>query len=387
MNILDLLIIALALAAAGGGFSAGFLTNAGSWVGGGLGLFIGAKLAPVAVGLFSDGGVLGRLLVAAVVFVTAASLPAALGQTVGRRIHWSLPAGGARAADRVAGLAGDFVAAGVVVWLLPPVLGRVPDALARQARGSVIAGTIAEATPPPPDAVAELQQLVTGTGFPEVFEELRRSPAAGPAPASTVLAAEVRSRVTRATVRLEGRACGQTITGSGFAAGLDTVVTNAHVVAGIPRPRVMTSDNRRLTGQVVLFDDNRDLALVYVPGLGLAPLPVGDAAARDEGAVFGHPRGQRSVAVSPARIEQEMPAVGRDIYGDDLVRRRVLVLASRLRPGDSGGALADRTGHVVGVAFAVAPDRRTTAYALSDDELRAAMRAPRSPTATGGCVG
>jgi len=386
MNLLDLLIVVVAVAAASGGFGVGFLTNAGSWVGGGLGLFLGAKLAPAVLGLFPGGGALLRLVVAAVVFVTVASLPAALGQGLGRRVHWFLPAGGARTADRVAGLAAGLIGVAVLVWLLGPVLSQVPGAVARQARGSLLARTIAEAAPPPPDAIAELQQLVTATEFPEVFEELRRSPAAGPVPPSVGLAGDVRSRVTAATVRIEGQACGQTLTGSGFAAGPSTVVTNAHVVAGIARPRVFTADNRRLTGQVVLFDDNRDLALVQVPGLDLPPLPLGSAAASEEGAVFGHPGGQQSVAVSPARVEREMPALGRDIYGEDLVRRQVLVLASRLQPGDSGGPLVDRTGQVMGVAFAVAPDRQGTAYALSDDELKTVLAAPRNATATGGCI-
>jgi S1-C subfamily serine protease len=387
MNLLDLLIIAFAVAAAMSGYRMGLLTNAGSWIGGGAGLFVGAQLAPQAVELFPNAGALMRLVVTAVVFATAVSLPAALGQILGHRIHWSLPPGGARTTDRLAGLAMGMVGVGVLVWLLVPVLDRIPGIIARQARSSLLAGVIAEATPPPPDATAELQQLVAGTGFPEVFEGLRRSPATGPVPSSPVLSAEARNSVTAATVRLEGRACGQSITGSGFAADATTVVTNAHVVAGIPRPFVITSDSRRLRGQVVLFDDNRDLALVQVPGLGVPPLPLGVAAAQEEGAVFGHPGGQTSVAVSPARIEREMGALGRDIYGDDLVRRRVLVLASRLSPGDSGGPLADRTGRVVGVAFAIAPDRPATAYAVSHEELTAVLGAPRRPTATAGCVG
>ncbi len=386
MNLLDLLIIAFAFVAVTSGYRAGLLSNAGSWLGAGAGLLLGARLAPSAVDLLPHAGALVRLVVAVLVFVTALSVAAALGHTVGRRIHLSLPPGSPRAADGVGGAITALFGVGVLVWLLAPVLGRVPGTTAHLARTSLLAGAIAEAAPPPPDATAELQQLVASTPFPEVFADLRRAPATRPAPTSPVLPASVRRSVTAATVLLEGRACGETLTGTGFAVDATTVVTNAHVVAGVPRPSVVTNDNRRLTGQVVLFDDNRDLALVHVPQLGVPPLAVGAAARQDEGAVFGHPGGQRSVVVSPARIEREMGAVGRDIYGDDLVRRRVLVLASRLRPGDSGGPLADQTGRVVGVAFAIAPDRSATAYALSDDELKAVLQAPRRATATAGCV-
>jgi S1-C subfamily serine protease len=47
----------------------------------------------------------------------------------------------------------------------------------------------------------------------------------------------------------------------------------------------------------------------------------------------------------------------------------VLILAAALRPGDSGSALIDRRGAVVGIAFAIAPDRPTVAYALQVEEL------------------
>ena len=64
------------------------------------------------------------------------------------------------------------------------------------------------------------------------------------------------------------------------------------------------------------------------------------------------------------------------------------MLAAELAPGDSGAGLVNEDGDVVGVAFAIAPDRDTTAYALTADELRPFVET--SPTAvpvdTGPCL-
>jgi S1-C subfamily serine protease len=65
----------------------------------------------------------------------------------------------------------------------------------------------------------------------------------------------------------------------------------------------------------------------------------------------------------------------------------VLVLAAELAPGDSGSALVDPQGRVVGVAFAVAPDRPGVAYALAIDELEAVLAGDLSAERdTGGCL-
>ena len=48
----------------------------------------------------------------------------------------------------------------------------------------------------------------------------------------------------------------------------------------------------------------------------------------------------------------------------------MLFLAAELRPGDSGGALVDPSGAVVGVAFAIAPDDPNVAYALTIEEVQ-----------------
>jgi len=159
--------------------------------------------------------------------------------------------------------------------------------------------------------------------------------------------------------------------GSGFTtASPDTVVTNAHVVAGEKNTSVITLNGRRLKATVVAFDPNRDLAILRAPGLNQAPLATATAKPGSTGAVFGHPGGQTPLAVSPAAIRQQVTAVGRDLYDSRETRRQVFILASDLAPGDSGGALVNPIGQVVGVAFAIAPDRPGTAYALTTDELR-----------------
>jgi len=159
------------------------------------------------------------------------------------------------------------------------------------------------------------------------------------------------------------------------------------VVAGVDRPSVLRTDGRRIQATVVVFDPDRDLAVLRVPGLNQAALPVADSDVGDEGAVYGHPRGQDALAISPARIESKVNAQGLDLYGDRRIRRQVLVLAAALEPGDSGGALVDTGGRVVGVAFAVAPDRPATAYALASEELRAVLAVPRGGQVdTGPCV-
>ena len=108
--------------------------------------------------------------------------------------------------------------------------------------------------------------------------------------------------------------------------------------------------------------------MLRVDKLAMASLGRANAEKGLTGAVFGHPGGQELVRAAPARISDEVTADGQDIYGNDTTRQ-VFILAANLRPGDSGGPLVDPEGKVVGVAFAIAPDRPGTAYALTGAEL------------------
>ena len=387
VNLLDLIIATVAVIAGFGGYRIGFVTRVTSWIGLGIGIAVAARFLPRAVDRFHFADPTSRLLLAAGLLVIGAFVGQALGLVVGARIHGVLPIGPARTVDRVIGALVGVLGVVVSVWLLLPSIADVPGTMARQARGSEIAHVIDRTLPPPPDTLQALRRLVGKDNFPRVFENLRRTPNLGPPPAASGLDTAAANRVTASTVRVEGQACERVQDGSGFAAAPDLVVTNAHVVAGEKKTFVFRPDGARLAATTVVFDSDRDLAVLRVPGLNQVPLPVGSANEGDVGAVFGHPGGVSNVVIQPAKISQQVSARGRDLYDQRSTTRQVFILASDLRPGDSGGPLVSPQGAVVGVAFASAPDRPGTSNALTDSELQAVMARPRAgAVATGPCL-
>ncbi len=164
------------------------------------------------------------------------------------------------------------------------------------------------------------------------------------------------------------------------------VVTNAHVVAGEGSSEVERNDGRRLPAVVVAFDPERDLALLRVKGLDRPALPVAAATKGQVGGVFGHPGGE-PLRIAPFSVARQIDATGRDIYDGATTRRQVLELAASLRAGDSGSALIDANGEVVGIAFAISTDQPGVAYALATSELTPMLAAPHDQeVSTGNCL-
>jgi S1-C subfamily serine protease len=374
--------------AAVGGYRMGFLARVASWVGLVLGIYAATRLGPVLLDQYQGGMPETRLLVTLGLFLVLSTAGASLGAVAGASIRRLIPPGtGLRTADRAAGGVVGGLGGLVLVWLLVPILAEVPGVVSEVARNSSIARNIDRYGPDAPQALQDLRRQVSDVNFPEVFARLGPSPGTGPPPGDVAIPAAIRDRVALSTVKVSGTACGRVLSGSGFSPADDIIVTNAHVVAGVDRPTVLKTNGRRLPATVVVFDPNRDLAVLRVPNLDQAALPVADSETGEEGAVYGHPRGQDELAISPARIETKVNALGLDLYGEQQIRRQVLILAAALEPGDSGGALVDTSGRVVGVAFAVAPDRAATAYALDADELRAVLGVSRANQVdTGPCV-
>lgn len=390
MNLLDLLVLTSAAAAAFGGYRLGFVARAASWVGLAIGLTVAMRFLPSAVRTFEGPDPSTKLFIAAGVLLLGGFVGQGLGLLAGSSLRRFVPHGPLRALDSSVGAVVGVVGILVSVWLLLPAIADIPGAYARQARNSTIARFLDRQFPEPPDTVQALRRVVGDTNFPQVFEALRPAPKTGPPPATTGIPDPVIARVSASTVKVEGIACDRMQEGSGFTVAPDIVVTNAHVVAGhrAGRTQVARPDGRRLDASIVVFDPARDLAVLRAPGLAQAPLPVGDAEVGERGAVFGHPGGQEPLRIAPAAIREQVNAVGRDLYGTTSTRREVFVLAAELAQGDSGGALVDAGGEVVGVAFAIAPDRPGTAYALTADELRAVLALPRRQAVSSGpCLG
>ncbi len=90
----------------------------------------------------------------------------------------------------------------------------------------------------------------------------------------------------------------------------------------------------------------------------------------------------------PARIGAQITAVGTTIYRTSKSRRSVFVLAASLAPGYSGAPLVNRSGAVMGVAFAIDPGRRGTAFALTNDEVKPVLESASTTSLadTGACL-
>jgi S1-C subfamily serine protease len=385
VNVFDIVLVVLAVSAAVGGYRLGFVARATSWLGLVVGLVAGAYLLRRIVPEMQDTGQATKSLVAVGLLVGAALVGLSLGLVLGTRLYAELPPGAARRADRAAGGVIGVVGVLVALWLLLPVLAHIPGLMSEQARGSAIAREVSDRFPDPPDTLAVLRRFVGDEPFPQVFDALRPAPDAGTAPEQSGLSTAVANQVVQSTVKVTGEACSRIQEGSGFFVGPDLVVTNAHVVAGETGTEVELADGRTFDATVVAFDPERDLAVLRTDGEAQA-LSLRAASTGDTGGVFGHPGGG-GLEVSPFRVAEEITAVGRDIYDQGSTSRDVLVLASDLAPGDSGSALVDPQGQVIGVAFAVAPDKPGVAYALAISELRDVLDTDLSRERdTGGCL-
>lgn len=386
VNIFDLLLLVLLVASILGGLRVGLVARLATWFGLAVGVLVATWSVPMSLGLVSAEEPALRLLVGLVVLALTVSVVTTLFQIVGTGARRRLARTPLSGVDRVAGAVAGVIALGVVVWFLIPAAADVPGAVARQVRTSSLVGALRAAAPPPPDAARAVRSLIDQSRFPEVFADLSPAPRIGPPPEDVEVPVEVVTRATASTVNVEAEGCARRYEGSGFAVATDTVVTNAHVVAGAEQVQVRRPDGAVRDATVVVYDPARDLALLTAAELGQEPLPLAATSAGSDAVVIGYPGGQDTPRPTAARVEDRRTALGRDVYGAERTERRVLFLSATLQQGDSGSPVVGVDGTVGGVVFAVSPDQDTTAYALDLDELEAVLDAPRVPGETGPCI-
>jgi S1-C subfamily serine protease len=355
------------------GYRRGVILSITQYVGLVVGVIVGATGAPALLDRLAVFDTTARPVAAAVILVLAGCIGWSLGYWVGfplRRSLLGLERPGS--AERVLGAAVSGFMVLSTAWFLGQAFHRGPaPALAQGIQESAILQRLNQIAPEPPGFLAGVEKTLAAVPFPQTFV-----PGLQPSlPQPLKVPAEVNTAQVNAAsqnvYRVEGRGCGGLVTGSAYPVSPGYLATNAHVVSGTHGTRV-TRDNPAASydAQVVLFDPERDVAILRVPGLKARVLPQADAARGTQAAVLGYPGGGGE-EVAPAVINSQTAARGRDIYDNGTVTRQIWIFGGTVQPGNSGGPIVDLQGRVLGLVFAASSTDPNQAYALTNAEIQA----------------
>jgi S1-C subfamily serine protease len=388
--IVDVVIALLFFSALLRGRELGFVRQILSAIGFFGGLFLGAAIGPHVVDLAHSQ--LSRALLTLVITLGSAIVLLSLGEYIGIVLKHKLERYQhlLNSADAVLGAVAGTASLLLTVWLIAPVLVRLPfPALQNAVRQSTIVSYLDTTLPTIPNVMAGLGHLINPNGFPEVFTGIEPTPPANvPLPNLGTMEAAVK-KDEASVVKIEGEGCGGVVEGSGFVAGKGFVTTNAHVVAGITNPYVVDGNGTH-RATVVWFDPNLDFAVLRVSHLAGSALTIdtGHVPQKTPGAVLGYPGGGGFTA-GPATVLQEFTAEGRNIYNQGATSRDVYEVKATIIPGNSGGPLIEQNGSVIGVVFAESTTYNQIGYALATQkvasELKSAERSS-TPVSTGSCA-
>jgi S1-C subfamily serine protease len=165
----------------------------------------------------------------------------------------------------------------------------------------------------------------------------------------SVASLRVVQRAGRAGV-VQGAGSGVVISTDGFA------ITSAHVVSGASRGSAAFVDGHEERFEVVGRDELSDLAVLRLDGRGLHPAELGDASELRVGQLvvaIGNPLGF-SGSVTAGVVSALGRALPLSSGRATRLVENVIQTDAALNPGNSGGALADGRGTVVGINTAVA---------------------------------
>lgn len=396
MNLLDLIIVLLAVAYGIGGFRSGAIVGAFSLVGFFGGAAIGAQLARPLGSRLADGR--AQIPVAIVCVLVLAMIGQLIGVFIAGKLRTRFVHRRGRPIDSALGALLGVVAVLLVAWMVAlPLATSAYPALAKQASQSKIVRGVNEAVPSGVRGLySSLRNFFNQSGFPPVLGDLPSTTVVPVAPPPADLPGEVADRVAQSRqsiVKIYGQAtqCGRGIEGSGFVYARNRVMTNAHVVAGTRTVQVVRStDGESVSARVVVFDPDRDVAVLYVPGLDAPALDFASQRATQgtPAVVVGYPE-DGPYTVRSARVRTQTTVQGSNIYGQGDVRREIYSVRAVVRSGNSGGPMLGYDGRVLGVVFATALDSNDTGFVLTDNEVAgdaAAGRDKRSAVGTGGCT-
>lgn len=181
-------------------------------------------------------------------------------------------------------------------------------------------------------------------------------------------------RVGASVVRVEVT----TETGRRAASGIvylenGTVLTNAHVVAGSMAIRLVRSDGSVVGGRVVGTDQLTDIAVVAADAEDGSPWSPAALAAGDD-LIAGDPvmtvGAARDGELAPRVVESVVKATGRRVATAGRALHGLIETGAAVDELDSGGALCDPEGTVVGLTTSL-PTGDGSGFAIPADEVRA----------------
>ncbi len=198
------------------------------------------------------------------------------------------------------------------------------------------------------DSLADVSQMVSQRVGPSVVHINLLQGAEDQSPMQKILMHQTPKHF------IEGQGSGFVVDKAGY------ILTNHHVVDGVGKIDVTTSDGRRLEAEVVGVDPPTDLALLKVDATDLMPIrwgnseqivvgspvwAVGSPFGLQQTVTFGIISGKHRVDLHGTRYESSVRAG--TAYGD-LMQSDVA-----LNPGNSGGPLVNSMGDVIGVNAAI----------------------------------
>ncbi len=133
------------------------------------------------------------------------------------------------------------------------------------------------------------------------------------------------------------------------------IVTNNHVVEGADKLEVLLNDNSTYEARIIGTDEATDLALIKIDAKGLDFITFGDSETLKVGEwvlAVGNPFGFNST-VTAGIVSAKARSLGQNSHRGRMGIESFIQTDAALNPGNSGGALVNLKGELVGINSAI----------------------------------
>ena len=208
------------------------------------------------------------------------------------------------------------------------------------------------------------QTIVSGDGVSTVMQGVRETSvlqiqqidSSKELTAAEVYAANVNSTVgivtSAVTTNFWGQQTQSAAAGSGFIFTDDGyIITNYHVIEGANTVTVSTYDGTQYDAKIIGYDESNDVAVLKVEAEGLTPVVIGSSSKLNVGdnvVAIGNPLGELTFSLTAGAVS----ALNRDVTMSSGSTQELIQTDCAINSGNSGGALFNMYGEVVGITNA-----------------------------------